>query len=217
MGHIVTPQDVVAFLGITTRSGSTSTLVTVNETSDPSKAKMDMIIEGIEEEWDEETHHSWGHLSVAEETHDLKLTYEVGRGLPIHLAHRQVATMSYEDGDRLEMWNGREWEELLQSSVERYRQLEGLGKIYIRALVLALFREDRIRVKYRYGTLAVSKAIKFVLIKRCAAKLLESSFAQNTIQFGVDRGVVMSETLAKWEDEYDRMVFRWQDITRVEY
>ena len=215
MGNIVTPQEVVNFLRIPDDDGN---VVQVSENSDPSLGILDIIIAGIEGTWDDETHHSWGHLSTTTETYDLPADYEFGRGIPIHLAHRSVATIDSEEGDLVELWDGQDWSDITNEP-DRFRQVEAIGKLYMRSLVYSLFREDRVRITYRYGTpkAEVPAGVKFAILGRCASKLVESSFAMTTIQSGQDRGIGISEAVRLWKEEYDLAVGRWADVQVVQY
>ena len=193
-------------------------IVTVGVSSDPSQATLDAIIEGVEGDFNERTHHSWGVLTQVVETHDLKHgDYEWGRGLPIHLNHRDTQTIDSGEGDKVELWDGTNWDNITASQGTSWKQLEGLGKFYLLGQHFSIFREDRLRVTYRYGTLTVPKGIKNVILKKCVVTLLEKSFAMSNIQFNSDRGLRTKELVDKWNEEYDDYIFRWQDIVNVEY
>jgi len=212
MGNIVTNQEVVNFLRVPDDTGA---IVTVGASTDPSTATMDAIVEGVEGDFNERTHHSWGALSTAIETHDLINEYEWGRGIPIHLTHRDVATFSSGAGDKIEIWDGENWDDIIGTS--NWKQLEGLGKVFIQGQVFSLFREDRLRITYRYGTVAVPAGIKLVVLQKCASKLIETSLAMSNIQFGQDRGLRIAELLDKWDKEYEEKVIQWADVVRIEY
>lgn len=215
MGNIVTNQEVVNFLRVTDDNGN---IVTVGPTSDPNTTTMDAIVQGVEGDFNERTHHSWGVLSTAtKETHDLINEYEWGRGIPIHLAHRDVAEINAVSGDKVEQWDGTNWQDITASKGTRFKELPQLGKIYLLGETFSIFREDRIRVTYRYGTVTVPAGIKLAILQKCAAKLIETSLAMNNIEFGQDRGLRTAELLQKWDADYDEAVARWQDFVRVEY
>ena len=215
MGNIVKGQDIANYLRLTDDTGA---IVTVTEDSDPSSTTLDMIIEGVEGDFNERTHHAWGTLlRVKDETHDLIRAYEWGRGIPIHLAHRSVAEIDFDKGDKLEQWNGTNWVDHTTRKRTTWKQLEGIGKIFILGQTFSIFRDDRIRVTYRYGTEEVPAGIKLAILQKCASKLIETSLAMNNVEFGQDRGLRTTELLDKWDRDYDDAVNRWQDYVRVEY
>ena len=89
------------------------------------------------------------------------------------------------------------------------RQLLGLS--------FSIFRDERIRITYRYGTETVPGDVKLAVMQKCATKVLETSFAMNNIEFGGDKGMHMSQVVEKWNQDYDECVLRRADWTRVEY
>lgn len=214
MGNIVTAQEVATFLRLTDNDGA---IIVPSENSDPSLASLNIIIDGVEGEFDERTFHSWGHYTqVLAETKDLINEYEWGRGIPIHLAHRSVLTIDETQGDKLEVWDGTNWKNISATIGNGFKQLEQLGKVYLLGMTFSIFRDDRIRVTYRYGTLEVNAGIKFAILQRCAVKVMETSIAMSNVEFGQDRGLRTSELLEKWDRDYEDAITRWQDWVRIE-
>ena len=60
MGNIVTNQEVSDYLRLKNERGEP---MVVSATSDPNTAYLDLIVNGVEGEFDTRTRHSWGHLT----------------------------------------------------------------------------------------------------------------------------------------------------------
>ena len=198
------------FLRLTDTNGQA---ITVSSSSDPSTAELDVIISGVHADMEERTAHSWGRLGRSTEIHDVSTTYDWGRGMAVHLQHYNVQPFDASEGDTLEMWNGNEWQNRMESS--DYTLLGELGQMYIRVLFWLGMLENRIRVSYRYGTPEMPGGMRYAAIKKCAVELIRGSLSMDNIQFS-DSGRI-DKSVESWEQDYDEMVLRWQHWMRVEY
>ena len=186
----------------------------VTDHSDPNLAKFNMIIDGVESEFDQRTKHSWGHLTQVTEVHNLMKIYQWGRGMPIHMHHRDMREIDEKEGDKMEWWDGTKWNDDPQW---RVNYVPEHGKIYLKLRLWWYSRYSRLRVTYRYGTMEVPSEIKFAILGKVCAQLLTSSLSMEAIQFGKDRGITMASTVEKWEETFDRTVAGWEDFSIVGY
>ena len=214
MGNIVTNQEVVDFLRIKGMGGD---IVQVGADTDPNTATMNAIVQGVEGMFNARTGHSWGALAQSQdEIHNFNEWYEYGRGMPIHLAHRSVVAIDSNEGDKVEIWDGIRWTDRT-SNENSYSMLLSIGKIYVVGWYYTIYRDQRLRVTYRYGTLDIPPDIKLAVLQKCGVKLLETSFGMSNIEYGGDRGVQMTTVIEKWNEEFDDCIQRWQDFQRVDW
>ena len=210
---IVTAAELAQFLKITDNNG---TIITPSGSTDPTLTALELIINGVEADFDSSTHHSWGALTtVTKEIHDLFGEREYSHGIPMHLAHRDVAEFNTGSGDKVERWDGTNWEDI--SSNNDFHLIESIGKLYIHSYGILGNREDRYRITYRYGTTTVPADIKLAILKKSAATILEGSIAMSNIQFGSDRGLRVSELITKWSEDYKGTIIKYADWVRIEY
>ena len=211
MGNIVEAQEVSDYLGLRDKNDE---VVQLGPHTDPTLTKVEMVIAGVESEFDKRTKHSWGHYSTAVEIHNIPTTWDWGRGMPVHVHHRSMLELDEDEGDKLELWNGLKWNDQIDS---RINYVPEIGKLYLRFLYRWLSRYSRLRIKYRYGTMEVPAEIKFGILNKVCAQLIKSSFAMESIQFGQDRGITVSDSIRTWEEEFDRLVEGWQDYGVIGY
>jgi len=217
-----TAQQVATFLKLTDNTGS---IITPDSTTDPTLVALEDNIKRSEEEIDDRTKHAWRVKTITKEPHDIIQVYEYGRGLPIHLFHRNIRTISGAAGDKIEMWDGSKYADLTAQEGETFVQHEEMGIVYLKGFVFSIFRDNRMRITYRYGgeqgdqslTPTVPRDIEECCLKLTAVRLLESSFAMNNIQFGQDRGMRTAEVVDRWRKDIDDIIQRHAEIIHIEF
>ncbi len=155
MGTYVDHDDVRAFLQRSDAFSSTTT---------PSAATVEQIIEGVEDDIDDQTGHAWRpRRPPGREIHDVQIDYawRIGWVVPyIQLDHWQIHPLDTDKGDILEVLEGAttyvDWLATGSGKTEGraadYFLEERMGRIYL-ARSFPLFRSfsKSIRVMYRYG------------------------------------------------------------------
>jgi len=217
-----TVAQVVSFLKITDNAGA---LIVADSTTDPTLTELEDQIKRSESEIDERTKHAWRVLTIANEPHDIINVYEYGRGLPIHLFHRNIRTLAAGQGDKLEIWDGQLYSDIISQVGDAFVQHEEMGIVYLKGFVFSIFRSNRLRVTYRYGgeqgdqsaTPVVPRDIEDCCIKLTAIRLIESSFAMSNIQFGQDRGMRTAEVIDRWRRDIDDIIQRHAEWIHIEF
>lgn len=215
-----TAQHIADFLKIVDNTG---VIITPSGSTDPKLAFIEDCIKRGEDEIDSRTQHAW-RLKLSREIHDLGTEYEYGQGYPIHLHHRNVQIINEVSGDKIELWNGTIWENITGNINQSWNQNEDLGIINIIGSAYSIFKENRLRVTYRYGgepldgiTPTVPRDIEEAAVKLASIKLLESAFAGRNIQFGQDRGVRVETVIGKWREDIDKIIERHAEWVHVEF
>lgn len=217
-----TAAQIVSFLKLTDTQGNS---IVPDSTTDPTLAELEDLINEGEQEIETRTQHSWREARITNEPHDIINVYEWGRGIPVHLFHRNVRALNTGSGDKLEIWTGDNYDDITPDGSDRFNLHEEMGILYLRGFVFSIFRDNRIRITYRYGgeqgdksaTPVVPTDIRDCCRKLVSIKLLESSFAMNNIQFGSDRGLRTSEVVDRWRTDCDKIIERRSEWIHVEF
>lgn len=183
--YYITADDVASFLMLRTDDGTGDTQrLTFSSTSDPTQAEVEAIINEVEDYVDSYTKTAWRERTVVNETHDFPLPryrspLSVLRSA-VFLRHYPVRQFSSVSGDKLEVWNGKSWDDLLVTGTEGQGPTDGdfhvdydRGIIYFRGF-LHYYAERSIRVTYRYGFSTVPSDIKLACKMLVAARLVEN-------------------------------------------
>lgn len=163
-----TAANVASFLNLNSFSGST----------DPTTTEVEEYIEMNEDYIDRETMHAWRAVTVSQETHHLDSpAYNLRDGVDIYLNHRKITAFS-SPTDKLEVWNGSEWEDYAATRTEGrnndfWIDYE-MGIVFIKTFPRTIPRFFSVRVTYRYGEAAVAKDIKKACILLTAADIIET-------------------------------------------
>ena len=205
--------DIVNRIKIKDNAGD---LIVPSPTSDPTLAQLEDLINQTEDEIDDRTQHAWRTKTITSEMHDIINNYQWGRGIPIHLFHRNIKTLTGASGDKLEIWDGSNYDDVIGNS-ERFNVLEEMGIVYLRGYVFSIFRENRIRITYRYGETVIPNDIKEACIIGTLMRLLESDIAMSNIEYGPDRGIRLERVIERWQDRYDKIIERHGEWIHVEY
>lgn len=159
-------------------------------------------------EFDKKTNHSWRDNQVIDEYHDFSGFYRWWSGRPISLTYNNVKSLDSAKGDKLEIWDGNQWEDWVSDSTKTEGRngdywVEG-GKLWVYRRFW-LTGHPRIRVTYRYGEDSVHKDVQRAVAKRVAAELLESDQYTQLIPGGGD-DASPTEIANSWKEEFERTV-----------
>ena len=175
-----TSDDVANFLQLENAFSSSTT---------PTKSQVESWINEAEDLIDKLTNHAWREKKVENEYHDIPTRIVEGQvrwwtGLPIYLHHRKVRQFDSNQGDKLEIWNGGEWENWITNKTEGRNKDFWVdyedGIIYLRNITPYIWKKA-VRVTYRYGETSVPNDIKRLCVMMVAKIILTNE----------DRSVVM--------------------------
>lgn len=158
----------------------------------PSRAAVIKHIEGATQRMDRKTQQSWRAKRVTNETHDHNGLYYWLSGHPTDLMKREIHPIDSEQGDKIEVWDGNEWDDWAANPAYREGRDEtywvdgpnGLLWIYERAI---LRPHPKFRITYRYGYDHVPADIREAVAKRAAADIISGDF-YGTIVPGNNQG-----------------------------
>lgn len=185
--------------------------ITIDGTTTPSQAQVELIINRMEDEIDRRTGHAWRTTTITNELHDLPLLYTYGWGTPIFLQHRNLLAFSTGAGDKIEVWNGTTFADV-SGDVGTSINFEPVrGKIYYRGLLFTIMRKNRVRITYRYGDAVVPGDIKEAVIKMVAIDLLSASFKMDTIPMG-SKGISPDESMFIWRMDVERLIKNREEV-----
>lgn len=171
-----TSDDVAKFIW---RDGTGTDFST---STNPTRAHVEQLINDAEDRIDSVTSHSWRPTSVSEEIHDFVVNPKPlfswwVRGA-VYLNHRKLVNPLVSGTDKIEVWNGSEWEDIILTA---NGYTEGRGDDYwidyekgiIYFINTYPFTLDRsVRSTYRYGDTSVPNSIRNACIKMAAIDLL---------------------------------------------
>ncbi len=202
-----TVVKVSKFLGLRTTL-TTSTTPTIEEVEE--------VISEVEDEIDYRTGHAWrtrysGTTSGEDETakyeyYDVLFDYEYQTGRPIYLKHRKVLTFDSDSGDRLEIWNGANWDDWVSDKSEGrgndfWIDYE-MGKLFIKARY-SVKGGMRCRMKYRYGEQAVNRMVGGIAKKMVAIELMTGDSSSVIVQEGANNVLTNGERIALWTKQIE--------------
>lgn len=139
-----------------------------NDFTDSTKPSLNTIMDWIfdaEDEIDNDTRHSWRETTISDEYHNTDGERGYTCKSQINLDNRNIKTFDTDEGDKLEIWTGSEWEDYITEKTEGrdedfWVDYEN-GVIYIRNGYF-YYRDKGARISYRYGETSVPRDIKKV-------------------------------------------------------
>ena len=179
----------------------------------PSTDSVNAFIMEAEEVVDKDTQSAWRTRKVTNEYHTIERNqeYEYQTGYRIKLVQKYLKPLTTAQGDKLEVWNGSEYEDFLVTKTEGRGKDFWLdyerGVLFIRGFIFRT-RESQFRITYRYGQTVVPKNIQQATALRVAIMLLvneDNSFILN--ETGETRNMQYDQRVAKYEQQYKRIVF----------
>jgi len=211
------PSDVKRYFRI--EEGFTSE--TSQDPTNPTLEQVEELILEWSDEIDNRTKHAWRERQVKEEYHDLDDTpYYFGSGTPIKLYKRHIKEFDETKGDKLEIWDGSEWEDWVSDPSKDYGRNQefwldktnGLLYIYRR---YATWSEPAVRVTYRYGNENVPRDIKKACAKYVAADLaMTDQYAMNIP--GTDGAADVTSQAEQWREDAERTLERRKETQVVQ-
>lgn len=178
------PDDIVRFIRPRKDNASGTAEVTAESfgtNTTPTESEVYKHIEGASVRLERKTQQAWRANTVTEETHDHGGLYYWLSGHPIQLVKKNVRPIDPAKGDKIEVWNGNDWEDWANDSTLDYGRDEdywvdgpnGLLWVYERAI---LRPHPKFRITYRYGYDMIPHDIREAVAKRAAADIITGDF-----------------------------------------
>ena len=187
----------------------------------PTRADVIKHIEGASVRIERKTQQAWRANTVTHETHDHKGLYYWLSGHPIDLLKREVRPLDPAKGDKLEVYEGNDWNDWLQSDTfESGRDGDywvdgplGLLWVYERAI---LRPHPKFRITYRYGYDMVPHDIREAVAKRAAADIITGDF-YGTVVPGNQQGenADPAHFAEVWREDFKEVAREYKKISWV--
>lgn len=207
-----TPDDVARYFR-TLESGEGFTFDT-----NPTKEEVEEFILEASARVDKYTGHAWRERQVTDEYHDLSGPYYYWAGTPIKLQKREIRSpLDPAKGDKLEIWDGNEWEEWASKDSINYGRdqdywfNESQGMLYIYRRSFWWERYKGIRITYRYGLDQVPKDVQMATALYAAASLIETDVYGDLLPTGADAPSPDS-VAERFEEKAEKMLEKRKEI-----
>ena len=189
-----TADQVISRLGFINQSDGTR--FTDSSSTLPSTAELEEFINDAEDEIDRITNHAFRVITVTDEPHDFHHSYAVShwrRSAIARLHHRNITTLASGSGDKLEIFDGSTFIDLLATGTEGTGFGENdfwvdkeNGTIYIFSQ-FPIRGPGTIRVTYRYGDSSVPKDIRKACTLLAAIPVLQNDLYVRVFPANTDR------------------------------
>ena len=178
--------------------------------TNPTKAHVEQLINDAEDRIDSQTFHSWRSVSVSEEIHDYVIS-PVGRRWwyrrgAAYLNHRKLVNPLVSGTDKIEIWNGSEWIDIIltangytEGRADDYWIDHEKGIIYF-INTYPLITDRAVRATYRYGDSTVPGTIRSACVKMVAIDLLTQDDRSILLPEGTDN-LRLSEKIEGWRKD----------------
>lgn len=194
--------------------------VDINATTVPNKSQVQDYIIRNERTIDYKTGHSWlvnGQTYIADQSHVPIGVWDWARGMPIYLKHRFVRQFDTSQGDKVEIWDGIQWQtQAIDASTFIYID-EQKGIMYIKGYLYTVIIQNRFRITYRYGGNnegpdVCPKDIQKACILMTAIDILSTDFKMSQIPYGGEGNVNKKDIIEKWQQQIDRTIQEHSEI-----
>lgn len=180
----------------------------------------DMILE-----WssyiDRETGHAWRENTVENEYRELQNNYDWWTGRPIPLEKRAVRQFDPQKGDKLELWNGSEYDDWVaddgktQGRNGDYWIDSDAGTLYIYRRY-SYARSMNLRITYRYGEEQVPRQIQMACAKLVASDLIQSDTYSQLVP-GTDSDEPSPARAAEqYREQAERVIEQRKEVRYIE-
>ncbi len=195
---------------------STPARLTFDATTDPLLAEVEDWINDAEDIIDRTCRHAWREVQVTNEYHNLPLgQWRFGVEIRVPTTRRPLRTF-VSGTDKIEIWNGGEWVELISdASYTEGRQNDYFiayesGEIFVRTLRPVL-QERSIRLSYKHGESTVPRDIKRAAMLLTALNILENDDYKVILPDNTDKYAIASR-VEKFKKEVDEILARHTEI-----
>ncbi len=196
----------------------TQVRLALSENTDPTLLEVEALINGAEDQIDEQTHHAWRAVTVTNEYHDLEALYSgmYRYELPVKLNHRSIRAL-VSGTDKIEIWDGSTWKDLVltangytEGRANDYWVDYSNGIVYF-CNTKPQWAERGVRATYRYGEAAVPKSVQEACAKLAALNVLETEDYKIVLPEGASQYAIASKA-ASWKEDVKRILGNLQEI-----
>jgi hypothetical protein len=192
-------------------------------TTDPSQAEIESWINEAEDYIDAETMHSWRTVTITDETHDANRRWDalLDREYAVTLRHRSVKTFSHVASDKIELWNGSVWKDIVDPlngcTEDRNRDywVDYVNGIVYLVQQRPMVGKAMIRVSYRYGEVAVPNDIAKAAAKLAALHVLETDYAKMAMPNGPGFEPPKASVIDRWQRDVERVIDIHREVKGV--
>jgi hypothetical protein len=177
------------------------------EDTTPSLNQIRSYIKSAEDHINRETRRSWKEVKISKEYYDIptNIGYDLSTGVPVYLKNRFIKDFDVEQGDKIEVWVGSDYEDWLTDKVENRSQdfwLDNtMGILYLRMRYKILVGKA-LRLTYRYGEEEVPYDIQEITAMIVAKRIILND----------DRSIMLQETGDPTRMSYDARLSKWDRI-----
>jgi len=197
---------VVSLLGWIDENGNRPTL---DGNTIPTATEVTEMIEDAENEIERYCYTAWREITVTDELHSSPVIYShrPRYGIYIQLNNRFIRTCNSALGDKIEVWQGTDYVDLLVDGTQGNGPDDGDFYIDYRKGILWLYtnfpdfyRENTVKVTYRYGQTTVPNAIRRAATLLACAYCIEAGFDWTYTMVDQVTSLSNSEKSMKWEE-----------------
>lgn len=180
-----------------------------SESTTPTQAQVEEWIVEAEDEINDQTLNSWKSKTITEEYHSIKPPIRRYEGSRIYIGNRNITDLSTGSGDKIEVWNGSEWEDYLVTRTEGRNndywvdQVDGI--LMLRTYPRIFRRDFDVRLTYRFTEPTVKTDIRKATIRLTAITIIQSDDKSILIPEG-SQNIPLFEKGKIWQAEADKII-----------
>jgi hypothetical protein len=155
---------------------------------------------------------AWKEVRAVNEYNSLqRRSFDWEVGIPIFLQYSPVRQFDNVAGDKLEIWNGSQWEEWITQRQEGrdkdfWVDYED-GIVFLRFFLPIFYSRFAVRITYRYGYTTVNEDIKKATILLTAADVLENESRSTLTPAGETQFMGYTDRIDKWIKEAKEIIW----------
>ena len=194
--------------------------IDINANTNPNTKMTEKIILRNEDEIDRRTGHTWRTVQYANETLDVNLLHDFGRGMGAYLKHRMIKPFDESLGDKVELWDGQRYVEFSSPNDSTITVEPTMGIMYFRGFIFTLLRKHRFRITYRYGgdqegTSPVPRDIEKACLLMTSIDILSTDFQFSQLAYGGEGNVDKNSVMTRWQSQIDHIIMNRQEFQTV--
>lgn len=185
--------------------------IAFSTTSNPTLDEVEDYIEEAQGEINKFTRRSWKQETVTNEFYDIppNTEYVYALGVPIYMKRRFIKDFDTDAGDKIEVWNGSDYDDWVATKTEGRENdywLDNIqGILYLR-VYYRWIRMKAVRLTYRYGETTVPPDIRKAAMLLTVIRILSTD----------DRSVMLNETGDPTRQNYTERINKMQaEVDRI--
>lgn len=210
-----TAADVASFLDLVDQSADRTVF---DGSSTPTQTEIESYINVAEQFIDEQCETAFGTRTIQRTDEYLQVDW-TRREISAHLDYPNVVTFSTGDGDKLEIFDGSDWEDWVLTKTEArdgdFFVDYAMGKIYfINSRPSRLRERLRVRCTYRVRNPIKGSTVPETIKQACVFQvgILLSQTEHQSILYpdGRDDNLSTSDRVQQWQDKFDRLISQYR-------